>query len=268
MGYWWLLQVSLDVALLTFAFVVWQRFKRPPQEDPRLSRGLQLLQSKIAILEDLSDRTDKQVAQLLSLLEQKGRFVQKTLLDAESEIQKIDQATRRSKEVAEIFQDKIPHAEIIERQNTIKYVKAAQLAHSGVSPDEIVRQTELPLGEVEFIAKVNKDQMMIDTERLPEWAKGGILVEQALEVPGRDLSSLKKLGDEFRKACRDVEDKNNRELESPETAAFHKAKELSEKLFHSAKARLEELGTQMIEKTRAMTSPAEDLSKKSNEILN
>lgn len=266
-----LFQVAIDVALVTFVLIMWQKFRKPPQEDPRLSRGLQLLQSKISVLEDLSDRTDRQVEQLLGLLEQKGRFVQKTILDAESEIQKIDQATQRSKEIAEIFQDKIPHEEIIDRQNTIKYVKAAQLAHSGIDVESIAHETGLPLGEVEFIAKVNKDQLMFDTEQLPEWAKSGVMVERALENSERDLSSLKKLGDQFRQACRDVEEKQRQaDAHIPtETAVVNKARELSEKLFTAAKASLEELGTQMLERTKAArVAPNHEPNKKADEILN
>jgi hypothetical protein len=274
-----LFQLAIDVALVAFVLILWQKFRKPPAEDPRLSRGLQLLQSKIAVLEDLSDRTDRQVEQLMSLLEQKGRFVQKTLLDAESEIQKIDQATRRSQEVARIFQDKIPHDEIIDRQNTIKYVKAAQMAHAGQTLQEIIAETGLPAGEAEFISKVNRDELMFDTEQLPEWAKAGRFVEQAMETPERDMSSLKKLGDEFRRACREAEEKAKVEdlLAQTESPVVARAKEVSEKLFTAAKSSIEELGQQMLERHRSLlqkpTTPSPisadpQTSKKADEILN
>jgi hypothetical protein len=278
LSFLFLLQLAIDLALVAFAVILWQRFRRPPAEDPRLSRGLQLLQSKIAVLEDLSDRTDRQVEQLLGLLEQKGRFVQKTLLDAESELQKIDQATRRSQEVAKIFQDKIPHDEIIDRQNTIKYVRAAQLAHAGHSPQDIVAETGLPVGEVDFIAKVNREELMFDADQLPEWAKTGRLVEEALETPERDMTSLKKLGDEFRRACRAAEEREKAEdeIRQTESPAVAKAKEISEKLYAAAKSSIEELGQQMLERHRHLTqrSPAagaaidEPTTKKADEILN
>jgi hypothetical protein len=136
-----------------------------------MSRGLQLLQSKISVLEDLSDRTETQVTQLTKLMEQKCRDIQNVIFQAEREIQKIEAAMGKSLEVAKIFQDKIPHQEIIERQNTIKYVKAARLAHQGVSIDQIASQVELSRGEIEFIAKVNREQLQFSEEDLPEWAK-------------------------------------------------------------------------------------------------
>src|SRR5580658_8548336 len=118
--------------MLMVGFVaVWMRLRRPPQDDPRMSRGLQLLQTKITILEDLSDRTESQVKQLTALLDQKTRLLQNKVLDAEQQILKIDHSMNKSLEVAEIFQDKIPHQEILERQRTVDYVKAARLAHSG-----------------------------------------------------------------------------------------------------------------------------------------
>lgn len=170
MSIWTLFQVALDLFMLVGFIAVWMRLKRPPQDDPRLSRGLQLLQTKITVLEDLSDRTDAQVKQLSGLLDQKARFVQNKILEAEQQVLKIDHSMNKSLEVAEIFQDKIPHQEILERQRTVEYVKAARLAHSGLSVDEISAQVPLPREQVELIAKFNREQLMFDESQLPQWA--------------------------------------------------------------------------------------------------
>jgi hypothetical protein len=161
----------VDIFLALGVFVVVMRMNREPKDDPRLSRGLQLLQSKIAVLEDLSDRTEVQVNQLTAILEQKAREVQAKVQLAEQHVHEIRVAMDRSLEVAKIFQDKIPHQEIIERQSTIKYVHAARLAHQGLGVDEIAAQVDLPKGEIEFIAKVNREQLMFNEEQLPWWAK-------------------------------------------------------------------------------------------------
>lgn len=179
MTFWGLVQIFFDLILLAATGFMWMRLNRPAKDDPRLSRGLQLLQSKIAVLEDLSDRTETQVGQLTALMEQKIRDIQAKLLLADKHIQKIDSATSKSLEVAKIFQDKIPHQEIIERQNTIKYVKAARLAHQGVSFDEIASQVDLSRGEIEFIAKVNREQLQFSEEDLPEWAKNSASLDSA-----------------------------------------------------------------------------------------
>lgn len=179
MTFWGLVQVFVNLLLLTSAGFMWVRLSRPAKDDPRMSRGLQLLQSKISVLEDLSDRTEVQVTQLTTLMEQKCRDIQNIIHQAEKQIQKIEASMGKSLEVAKIFQDKIPHQEIIERQNTIKYVKAARMAHQGSSIEDIASQVELSRGEIEFIVKVNREQLQFSEEDLPEWAKEGDLSEPA-----------------------------------------------------------------------------------------
>lgn len=132
MSFWVLLQILVNLVFVAGLVGAWIRLGRPQKDDPRLSKGLQLLQSKIAVLEDLSDRTETQVNQLTALLEQKVKDIQFKIQAADKQIAKIEQSMQKSLEVAKIFQDKIPHTEIIERQNTVKYVKAARLAHQGV----------------------------------------------------------------------------------------------------------------------------------------
>lgn len=165
------MQVFFNIVVLTLIFVVFARLRRPAKDDPRLSKGLQLLSSKIAVLEDLNDRTESQVQQMLTLLDQKSRELQQKITNAESQVLQIQQSMSQSLEVAQIFQDKIPHSEIIERQNSMKYIRAARLAHQGLSVEDIMREVDLPRGEVEFIAKVNRDQLSFREEDLPAWAK-------------------------------------------------------------------------------------------------
>ncbi len=171
MSTWGLIQIVVDIFLGLGLFVVAMRISRQPKDDPRLSRGLQLLQAKIAVIEDLSDRTEAQVHQMTALIDQKCREVQNKIELADRHVQLVRSAMERSLEVAKIFQDRIPHTEIIERQNTLKYLEAARLAHQGQSAEEIAQQIDLPKGELEFIAKVNRDQLMFSEEQLPEWAR-------------------------------------------------------------------------------------------------
>jgi hypothetical protein len=135
-----------------------------------LSRGLQLLQSKISVLEDLSDRTEVQVRQLNTLMEQKAKFIDEKIAAADKKIANIDHSIEKSLEVAEIFQDRIPHKEIIERQSLSNYVRAARMAHEGHSVEEIAKVIDLPVSEINFIAKVNRDRLLFAEEDLPPWA--------------------------------------------------------------------------------------------------
>lgn len=229
MGITYLILVIFQVVSVAAIATLWVKINKiQNQEDQRLSKGLQLLQSKLAVLEDLSDRTEVQVNQLVAILEGKIRDIQSKLIDADKVIMKVEQNIAKSLEVANIFQDKIPHQEILERQYTKKYVKAAQLAHGGLSIDEIAQVVDLTRGEIELIVKLNREKLQFDLTELPEWAKGSLdasgsddleinvptiyesrteiannplrNLETAFEVPQVDNQNLKKLGDQFRSA--------------------------------------------------------------------
>lgn len=214
--------IVFNIFVVSAVAILWVRMLRPPKEDPRLSRGLQLLQSKIAVIEDLSDRTDNQVQQLMCILDERTKGLQTKMLQAEELTRKIEQSMCKSMEVAEIFQDKIPHQEIIERNQQAKYVLAAKLAHDGLTTDDILEQVELPRSEVEFIAKVNRDELIFDPMALPEWAKPkgehrqeleAKMVERVFHNSKPDLSSLQRVDENFKQSVRDVEEHERREIE-------------------------------------------------------
>jgi len=169
MGLLILLQVALDlgfIAIVTLLLI--ERSKSKTVEDPRMSRGLQLLTSKIAILEDLMDRSETIGRQLTQLIDSKQQDVHERIEEVEVHLHKIQRATEKSQEVARIFQDRIPHQEIIERQTTVKYLQAAKMAHQGFSIDDIAKQLDIPRGELELIVKVNRDRLLNDKD--PQWA--------------------------------------------------------------------------------------------------
>lgn len=145
--------------------------KQNMNDDSRWSRGLQFVQSKIAVFEDLSDRTENQVKQLTKMMENKICDLQRKIDEADELLNKISSSMKKSIEVAQIFQDKIPHEEIIERQNTVKFVKAALLANEGRTTQEIGKIVDLPLSQIEFIVKVNADRLSFDAAQMPEWLK-------------------------------------------------------------------------------------------------
>ncbi len=233
MSVWFILQILFNVFLSGICLILAVKLFRKPKDDPRLSRGLQLLQSKIAVLEDLSDRTEIQVKQLATLLEHKAKEVQAKIGLADRHVQLIQTSMEKSLVVARFFEDKIPHKEIIERQTTLNYVKAARLAYQGSSVEEIANQVPIPRGELEMLVKLNRNQLMFSEEDLPEWVKDRLSVPEAsqtveqleavqdelmsadpqdfrdyskaFEVPTVPQESLKRLGEEFRKACQQYE---------------------------------------------------------------
>lgn len=200
MSIWVLTQILVNLLFAAFLFVLWVRMQKEPQEDPRLSKGLQVLQTKISILEDLSDRTDKQVKDLCAIIERKSREVERSIVKADEQIAKINQSMQKSLEVADIFQDKIPHDEIIERKKNQKYIDAAILAHRGMSVEEISSKVDLSIAEIEFITKVNKDRLMFSEENLPSWAKKKTDRDYSEVFSQNHYDELKNLGEKFRSA--------------------------------------------------------------------
>lgn len=161
------------VQLIFFSglILIWMRMKKDYSDDSRWSRNLQILQSKIAVFEDLSDRTEVQVSQLTIMLENKMCDMQRKIDEADEILNKISCAMKKSMEVAQIFQDKIPHEEIIERQNTVKFVRAALMAHEGKTEDEIAELVNLPKSQIDFIVKVNAHRLSFDPNQMPDWLK-------------------------------------------------------------------------------------------------
>ena len=203
MNAWILTQIFVNLILFSGVLALWVRLSRPAKDDPRMSRGLQLLQSKIAVLEDLSDRTEIQVQQLTLLLEKKCKEIQQKIEAADQQLSLIDKSMKKNLEMTDIFQNQIPHQEIVERQNSMKYIKAAKMAHEGKTVAEISRAVDLSISEIELIAKVNKDQLMFAEDSLPGWAMPRDIqmnVENVFEVPQSDQEALRKLGEQFKKA--------------------------------------------------------------------
>ena len=184
MGLLIFLQVIFDLAFIaTATLLLIDRSKQRTMEDPRMSRGLQLLSNKIAILQDLMDRSDATGRHLTQLIDGKQRSIQERIEEVEVHLGKIHQATEKSKEVAQIFQDKIPHKEFIERQKTVNYTQAAKLANQGFSLEDISRQVDLPRGELELIAKINRHRIIT---KEPSWIiekKAAVAVEPTIVKP-------------------------------------------------------------------------------------
>jgi hypothetical protein len=199
-----LIQLVFDLFVFAAVVAISWRIRRPPQDDPRLSRGLQLLQTKITVLEDLSDRTEAQVKQLTALLDQKTRMLQNKVIEAEQQILKIDHSMENAAESMPQQQPSLPPAEAAERQRTIEYVRAARMANSGASVEQIAKQSQLPREQVELIAKFNRDQLMFDEAQLPDWAAKEARVHDldfvGADKPQPDFGQLARIENDFRSA--------------------------------------------------------------------
>jgi len=199
-------------SLIGLAFL-WVLYKRGPSEDPRLSRGLQLLQSKISILEDLSEKVEKQNGQVLGVIDRKAKDLENLMERSEAQIQALSAALEKGWAAVDHFEEKVPHAKALERENKVKYLRAAQLAHKGQSPEEIAKQVELSRAEIDLIWNVNKDHLQFDESAIPAWAERKLTQRKPQETPAPapaasfsapapKQTQLKHLGDQMREALK------------------------------------------------------------------
>lgn len=215
MSIWGLIQVVMDIFLFVGLFVCIVRSPRTSKDDPRLSRGLQLLQSKISVLEDLSDRTDVQFQKITALIEQKVLELQQAIAVAERQVENLNQATQKGIETTRLVQTGLGAEQVIERHTNEVYARAAQLAFEGRSIEEICEKLELSRGEVELIVKFNRDSLRTVAAQSPALAApqkaNTANYGHLFDVPQFDASSLNKIGEEFRRVTREAEQEQTAE---------------------------------------------------------
>jgi CRISPR/Cas system-associated endoribonuclease Cas2 len=201
-----MISLALTLSIISLVFVAAGivfilRLYLNPKDDPRLGRGLQILQSKISVVEDLSKQVDKQSEQIISLLEHKIKEVQEKIFLLQAEEEKLSQKQAELKSIIRLFQDRIPFEEIAQRQLTVKYVRAAKLAHQGKSVEEIAKLVDLPFSELNMICKMNREHLVFSEENLPEWIEEKLGEEksdqknQEKEILREERSGEERLGE-------------------------------------------------------------------------
>ena len=165
--------VQLMVNLLFFAGMIFLLInrKQTDKDDQKFSKGLQILQNKISVLEDLSDQTDEQVRSLTQLLEAKYREIQGLLVESDQQIQKMEEIAKNIYEQVESSSSMMSNQSSTEVQSMNKYVKAAQMANDGKSIDDVIREIDITRGEAELIVAMNKDQLTFNQNTLPLWVQ-------------------------------------------------------------------------------------------------
>ncbi len=199
-------QIIYDVIMLLGLGLVFARLARPTKDDPRLSRGLQILSNKISVTEDLSDRIDEQVKHVSLSIDRKLQEVNQKVENLQTLLREAEISRQKSLETSKLFEEKIPHREIVEREQSTKYVKAAQLAHAGKTSEEIKQELDLSQGEIDMIVNLNKQEMRFKDSELPWW-----LQQQAQAVaaaPTNAEDQIKAVGHELRRAMTQIETQN------------------------------------------------------------
>lgn len=159
----------MNLLMLTLLLFSWLTKNKTKLEDQRLTKGLQLLQNKISILQDLSDKSDEQVHKWVHLVEQKSFEVQDQLNRSDEKIMQIETVLAKALDVTKAFAEQMPHETLAERQKTSRYAQAAKLAHQGFSAEQISQKVDLSVAEIEIIIKMNRNELQFSEDNLPAW---------------------------------------------------------------------------------------------------
>jgi hypothetical protein len=168
-NYWLLALSMMNLLMLTLLLFSWLTKNKTKIEDQRLTKGLQLLQNKISILQDLSDKSDEQVHKWIHLIEQKSFDVQNQLTRSDEKIAQIENVLAKALDVTKAFAEQMPHETLAERQKTSRYAQAAKLAHQGYSAEQISQKVDLSVAEIEIIIKMNRNELQFSEDNLPAW---------------------------------------------------------------------------------------------------
>ncbi len=205
MSIWILLQVLFNVFMVAGVSVCLIKSFKNKEDDPRLTQGLRLLQSKISILEDLSDHTENQVKQLMTLLDRKLHEVRGVMGQVNEHIGEVDRSIKQSKMMAQQIQKEMAPDQIVEKKLENKYIQAAQMAYQGHSVDDIVQALNLPKAEVQLIAKVNKKKCVYDG---PKEKVQDRIFEKSMQMPKINGESINKTNRDFHQAIHDHKEQN------------------------------------------------------------
>lgn len=223
MNYWLLTLSTMNLLLLTLMLFSWLTKNKNKVEDQRLTKGLQLLQNKISILQDLSDKSDEQVRKWVHLIEQKSFEVQNQLSRSDEKMAQIETVLAKALDVSKAFAEQVPHETLAERQKTSRYAQAARLAHQGYSADQISQKTDLSTAETEIIIKMNRNQLQFSEDDLPAWVNtmanipatgdeeqqemneftaqlrkmNQVVSESAFDTPKPDMTSMNQIKQQF-----------------------------------------------------------------------
>jgi hypothetical protein len=155
-----LFQTILNILFMAFIGLLWVRLRHLTGDEGRLKQGLQILQTKIAILEDLGRKVDEQSSQIMQVLDHKRATIESLLERAHSVMAQIENKTTLACADSET---------LIERENVIKFTKAAILANKGLRPNEIASRLNLGIQEAELIYSLNAQQLQFKLDELPGW---------------------------------------------------------------------------------------------------
>ena len=140
---------------LCFVFyVIWNQFLK---KDTRLSIGLKVLQKKMNLLEDLSQKTDTQLRKGIELLDKKNRELEKIVSEARFCIFKMEKLILNFESKAS---EKQPSAKLSVLKEKEKRTKPLEIppSLSSKTKEKLKRKTKFQFGESPFVQFVEKSK--------------------------------------------------------------------------------------------------------------
>ena len=164
------------------------------KEDLRLAKGLQLLQNKISILQDRSDKTDHQVQKIVQVIDRKSADIQTNMALIDSKTGHVEAALIRATEISKMLTHQNPQGAMADAQKTNLHVQAAKLANKGFSKEQIMGKVDLNPSEIDFIFKVNRDQLQFAEDQLPGWVGESATAADTTQAQNLDQNILAAFG--------------------------------------------------------------------------
>lgn len=179
------------IVLIILTIQVFLKLKEK-KEDLRLAKGLQLLQNKISILQDLSDKTDHQVQKIVQVIDRKSADIQSDMAILDAKTAHVEATLIRATDISKMIAHQNPQGSA-EIQKTNLHVQAAKLANKGFTKEQIMGKVDLNPAEIDFIFKVNRDQLQFAEDQLPGWVGTSTAIETT-KAQNLDQNTLAAFG--------------------------------------------------------------------------
>ncbi len=171
---WFLTQLFFDLVLLFAIGLLFGKLKQTVGDDGRIRQGLQILQNKIAILEDLQQKIDEQFKALSQILDIKNKKMDESVLMASSLIKTLEIKIQEGNKILLDLPDNLKININHEDEQTLIYARAAIISSRGgedVSPLQLSTHLGISYEEAELIYKLNHKGLQFDITSLPEEIK-------------------------------------------------------------------------------------------------
>lgn len=149
--------------------LLWSRLRHLAGEEGKLRQGLQIIHTKIAILENLSEQIDDQHHQINLVLDSKTKQLDNKFEVANQLIDQLNQTINQVEEKNQYITEGLNPEVQVERETAIKYVKAAFLAHQGMQIQQLAELVGLGIEEASLIKTMNQEQLQFKVDELPQW---------------------------------------------------------------------------------------------------